>query len=196
MSLNDDLAQSHPESENTVSNWSSIHIKDCNPSSVMSLRWSEASEENYSILDVCIKINQLGEKLGEKFDGVHETLRSLERIVKGLDVKMGRIISLQQQLQSMLGAFMSKAGLDVTLGLGEATPQWYILKTDIVKLDDISDIDGWAIRKGGHSVQLNEAWLRIQQTLAPQLKDSIPKIFKLYQVKYVRQPNGGHARSA
>ncbi|BFI24144.1 hypothetical protein MPTK2_1g08755 [Marchantia polymorpha subsp. ruderalis] len=275
--LNNDLAQSHPESENRVTNSSLPHIKDCNLALATCSRQASTSVDTQLVLS---EIHQLGEKV----HSVHETVRSVKSIVQGLDVKMEQIISLQQQLQSTLGAYMSKvdrvieyseshqqsrtpkrpyvtddvgifyrisaslhlgttvrlrlmceavtgfhpvkdqeglrlrldrensgwiprvieisykvmyyaakAGLDGTLGLGEAIPQWDDLKTDIVKLDNISDIDRWAIRNGGHSVQLNEAWLRIQQILAPQLRDSIPRIFKLCQVKYVRQQNGGHA---
>ncbi|BFI11124.1 hypothetical protein MPTK1_3g20795 [Marchantia polymorpha subsp. ruderalis] len=86
-----------------------------------------------------------------------------------------------------------KAGLDVTLGLGELIPDLADLKSDTVRLDGISDSDRSAVLKGGESMELKEAWLRIQQTLAPQLRDSYSKIFKLYQVKYVRPELGGHA---
>ncbi|BBN08638.1 hypothetical protein MPTK1_4g13150 [Marchantia polymorpha subsp. ruderalis] len=86
-----------------------------------------------------------------------------------------------------------KAGLDVTFGLGQAIPDWADLKSDIVKLDGISYSDRSAVLKGGESMELKEAWLRIQQTLAPQLRDRYSTIFKLYQVKYVRLELGGHA---
>ncbi|BBN18364.1 hypothetical protein MPTK1_8g01980 [Marchantia polymorpha subsp. ruderalis] len=86
-----------------------------------------------------------------------------------------------------------KPGVDVTLGLGDGIPEWDDLKTDVVKLDGISNDDGRAIRKGGQSERLKEAWLRIQQTLAPQLQSNYSRIFKLFQVKYVRQQIGGHA---
>ncbi|BBN08641.1 hypothetical protein MPTK1_4g13180 [Marchantia polymorpha subsp. ruderalis] len=86
-----------------------------------------------------------------------------------------------------------KAGLDVTFGLGQAIPDWADLKSDIVKLDGISYSDRSAVLKGGESMKLKEAWLRIQQTLAPQLRDRYSTIFKLYQVKYVRLELGGHA---
>ncbi|OAE20545.1 hypothetical protein AXG93_3873s1020 [Marchantia polymorpha subsp. ruderalis] len=86
-----------------------------------------------------------------------------------------------------------KGGLDATLGLGEAIPGWEDLKSDVVKLDGISSRDRRAVLKGGDSKELKEAWLRIQQTLAPQLQDSFSSIFRLYQVKYVRPELGGHA---
>ncbi|BFI16335.1 hypothetical protein MPTK1_5g20875 [Marchantia polymorpha subsp. ruderalis] len=86
-----------------------------------------------------------------------------------------------------------KAGLDVTLGLGQVIPDWADLKSDIVKLDGISDRDHRAVSKGEDSKELREAWLRIQQTLGTQLRDSYSSIFKLYQVKYVRLELGGHA---
>ncbi|BFI40551.1 hypothetical protein MPTK2_7g10710 [Marchantia polymorpha subsp. ruderalis] len=82
-----------------------------------------------------------------------------------------------------------KAGLDKTLNLGQAIPDWEDFKSDIVKLD-FSNRDRRALLKGGESRELNEAWLRIQQTLAP---INYSEIFKLYQVKYARQELGGHA---
>ncbi|BFI32638.1 hypothetical protein MPTK2_4g07800 [Marchantia polymorpha subsp. ruderalis] len=272
--LNDDLAHSQPESEITVSNSSLPHRKDCNPASASCSGQASTSGDTQLLL---FKMDQIEGKV----DGVYEKVTSVESIVQGLDVKLGQIISLQQQLQSSFSKFMSKvdriieyseshqqtrtpkrpyvtndvgifykmsarlhlgttvclrlmceavtgfhpvknqeglklrldqensgwipkiieisckvlyyavkAGLSATLQLGEAIPQWDDLKTDILKLDGISKLDGRAIRKGGHSEELNEAWLRIQQTLAPHLKDSLSKIFRLYQVKY---ENGGHA---
>ncbi|BFI18595.1 hypothetical protein MPTK1_6g17145 [Marchantia polymorpha subsp. ruderalis] len=86
-----------------------------------------------------------------------------------------------------------KAGLDVTFGLGQAILEWEDLKSDIVKLHGISDRDRNAVSKVGESKELREAWSRIQQTLAPQLRDRYSATFKLYQVKYVRQELGGHA---
>ncbi|OAE22667.1 hypothetical protein AXG93_2675s1000 [Marchantia polymorpha subsp. ruderalis] len=274
ISLNDDLAQSQSESKIRVSNSSLPHLNDCNPASACCSTQASSSVDTQLVLS---EIHQLGEKV----DSVHETMRSVKSIVQGLDVKLGQIILVQQQLQSTFSDFMSKVdrlieyskshqqaktpkrpyvtddvgifykmsarlrltttvclrlmcesvtgfhtvknqeglklrldrensgwirrvieisykilyyavkvGLDVTLGLGEAIPQWDDLKTDVVQLDNISDIDCWAIRNGGHSVQLNEAWSRIQQILAPELKDSYSKIFRLYRVKY---KNGEHA---
>ncbi|OAE25800.1 hypothetical protein AXG93_4016s1000 [Marchantia polymorpha subsp. ruderalis] len=78
--------------------------------------------------------------------------------------------------------YATKAGLATTLGLGQAIPDWADLKSDIIKLVGISDSDRSAVLKGGESMELKEAWLRIQQTLAPQLRDSYSATFKLYQV--------------
>ncbi|OAE22496.1 hypothetical protein AXG93_4697s1330 [Marchantia polymorpha subsp. ruderalis] len=86
--------------------------------------------------------------------------------------------------------YAAKAALGKTLGLGQAIPDFADLKSDILKLDDISRSDRSAILKGRESMELKEAWLRIQQTLAP---INYSKIFKLYQVKYVRVELGGHA---
>ncbi|BFI39616.1 hypothetical protein MPTK2_7g01535 [Marchantia polymorpha subsp. ruderalis] len=86
-----------------------------------------------------------------------------------------------------------KAGLEKTMGLGQAIPEWEDLKSDIVQLDGISDDDRRAVLKGGESKELQEAWLRIQQTLAPQLQNRYSEIFKLYQVKYVSLEKSGNA---
>ncbi|BFI22817.1 hypothetical protein MPTK1_8g16163 [Marchantia polymorpha subsp. ruderalis] len=86
-----------------------------------------------------------------------------------------------------------KAGLERTLNLSQVVPDWEDLESDIVKLDSISDRDRRAVLKGGESMELKEAWLRIQQTLAPQLRDGYSAKFKLFQVKYVSLELGGHA---
>ncbi|OAE27258.1 hypothetical protein AXG93_59s1010 [Marchantia polymorpha subsp. ruderalis] len=86
-----------------------------------------------------------------------------------------------------------KGGLGATLGLAAAVPDWQDLKSDVVRLDGLSVRDRRAILKGGDNKELREAWLRIQQTLTPQLQDRYSAIFKLYQVKYVRLELGGHA---
>ncbi|OAE35709.1 hypothetical protein AXG93_1154s1640 [Marchantia polymorpha subsp. ruderalis] len=268
--LDNYLAQSHTDSESAVSNSSLPHRKDCNPASASCLSKASTSADTQLLLS--------------EIHSVHETIKSMKGIVEGLDVKLGQVISLQQQLQSTFCDLMSKvdrmigyseshqqartpkrpyitddvgifykmsaflhagtivtlhlmcenvtgfhavkdqkglklrlnkensgwipriieisykvlyyvvkAGLSSTLGLGDAIPQWNDLLTDIAKLDDISQPDGRAIRKGVRSEELNEAWLRIQETLARRLKDDYSKIFKLYPVKYVRQQNGGHA---
>ncbi|OAE23036.1 hypothetical protein AXG93_1592s1000 [Marchantia polymorpha subsp. ruderalis] len=80
--------------------------------------------------------------------------------------------------------YATKAGLDVTLGLGQAIPDLADLRSNIVKLGGISDSDRRAVLKGGESMELKEAWRRIQQTLAD---INYSESFKLYQVKYVRQ---------
>ncbi|BFI12983.1 hypothetical protein MPTK1_4g13275 [Marchantia polymorpha subsp. ruderalis] len=83
-----------------------------------------------------------------------------------------------------------KAGLDVTFGLGQAIPDYADLKSDIVKLDSISNSDRRAVVKAGESEELTQAWLRIQKILGD---INYAKIFKLYQVKYEGVESGGHA---
>ncbi|BBN18719.1 hypothetical protein MPTK1_8g04890 [Marchantia polymorpha subsp. ruderalis] len=83
-----------------------------------------------------------------------------------------------------------KAGLDVTFGLGQAIPDWADLKSDIVRLDSISNSDRRAVVKAGESEELTQAWLRIQKILGD---INYAKIFKLYQVKYEGVESGGHA---
>ncbi|OAE34851.1 hypothetical protein AXG93_2528s2200 [Marchantia polymorpha subsp. ruderalis] len=182
------------------------------------------------------------DQLVKKVDDLDERLRLVHSIMERLEMKMGQILSLQQELQSTTSDFMSKldrrieysqvlqqartpkrpyitdnvglfykmsallhvgttvrlhlmceyvtgfhpAGLEKTMGLGQAIPEWEDLKSDIVQLDGISDDDRRAVLKGGESKELQEAWLRIQQTLAPQLQNRYSEIFKLYQVKYAR----------
>ncbi|BFI28666.1 hypothetical protein MPTK2_3g01435 [Marchantia polymorpha subsp. ruderalis] len=265
ISLNNVLAQSHPDCESTFSNSSLPHIKDCNQASASC--WSQASTSEDTQLIILSEIHRM-----------HETVRSVDETVRS----MKSIVQVQQQLQSTFTTFMYKVDriigyseshqqskmpkrpyitddvgifykmsanlhmgkalrlrlmcesitgfhpvkgqkglklrvdlknsgwiariIDISykflyygvkagtlLWLGKAIPQWDDLQTDIVRLKSISEIDCLAIHNGGHSVKLNEAWLRIQQNLAPLLKDNYSKIFKLYQVKYLRQQNGGHA---
>ncbi|BFI43211.1 hypothetical protein MPTK2_8g16140 [Marchantia polymorpha subsp. ruderalis] len=94
------------------------------------------------------------------------------------------------EISCKLVYYAVKAGLERTLNLSSMIPDWKDLELDIVKLDSISDRDRRAVLKGGESMELKEAWLRIQQTLAPQLRDRYSAKFKLYQVKYV---SFGHA---
>ncbi|OAE27340.1 hypothetical protein AXG93_441s1000 [Marchantia polymorpha subsp. ruderalis] len=281
ISVNDDLVHSHPEDENMASNSNFPDMKDFNRTSSRCLSGASTSVENRSTQLILSKIDMLEGNMGRRFDGVDEGLRSVESIVQRLDIKVGQILSLQQELHSTLSIFLSKvdriiqytqslqqaiipkrpyvtddvgvfcrmsarlhvgttvrlhlmcesvtgfhivkdqqglkirldqengawirktieislkvmyyvvkAGLDVTLGLGQAIPDWADLKSDIVKLDGISNRDRRAVLKGGESKELKEAWLRIQQTLAP---INYSAIFKLYQVKYVRLELGGHA---
>ncbi|OAE19244.1 hypothetical protein AXG93_3507s1160 [Marchantia polymorpha subsp. ruderalis] len=102
-------------------------------------------------------------------------------------------ISKTVEISLKIMHYALKAGLDVTLGLGQAIPDLAELKSDIVKLDGISDSDRTAVLKGGESMELKEAWLSIQQILEPQLRNNYSKLFKLYQVKNVRLELGGHA---
>ncbi|OAE25345.1 hypothetical protein AXG93_4620s1600 [Marchantia polymorpha subsp. ruderalis] len=85
--------------------------------------------------------------------------------------------------------YAAKAGLAKTVQLGQAIPDWADLTSDIVKLVSISNEDRRAVLKGGEK-ELQEAWLRIQQTLAPHLQNRYSELFKLYQVKYDK---AGHA---
>ncbi|OAE32612.1 hypothetical protein AXG93_3228s1290 [Marchantia polymorpha subsp. ruderalis] len=94
------------------------------------------------------------------------------------------------EISFKLTYYAAKAGLNATLGVGQAIPDWGDLKSDIVKLDGISDGDRRAVLKGGESMELKEAWPRIQQTLEP---INYSAVFKLYQVKYARLELGGHA---
>ncbi|KAG6553513.1 hypothetical protein Mapa_004425 [Marchantia paleacea] len=95
--------------------------------------------------------------------------------------------------------YVVKAGLHVTLGLGQALPELGNLETVVplsaasVAIDSISSDDRVALLKGEESMTLNEAWLRMTQALAPQLENKYSKIFKLYQVKYVHLEGGGYA---
>ncbi|OAE32718.1 hypothetical protein AXG93_107s1000 [Marchantia polymorpha subsp. ruderalis] len=282
--VKNDLIHFYPEDENMVTNSNYSDMKDSNRPSSRCLRRASTSVENRDIRVLLERMDQVEKNVGQKVDGVDETLRSVHNILQRLEKRMGQILSLQQELQSKLSEFMSKvdriveysqtfqhfstpkrpyitndvglfyrmsatlhagttvrlhlmcesatgfhpvkdqeglkirldrkdcgwirktieisfkfmyyavkAGLDVTLGLGQAIPEWEDLKSDIVKLDGISNRDRRAVSKIGESKELREAWLRIQQTLAPQLRDSYSATFKLYQVKYVRQELGGHA---
>ncbi|KAG6550368.1 hypothetical protein Mapa_008331 [Marchantia paleacea] len=95
--------------------------------------------------------------------------------------------------------YVVKAGLHVTLGLGQALTELGDLETVLplsaasVALDSISSDDRVAFTKGEESMTLNEAWLRMTQALAPQLENKYSKIFKLYQVKYGHLEGGGYA---
>lgn len=282
ISVDNDLAQCYPEAENMVSDLNFPPMKDPKPLTSRCLSRASTSVENPSVETqlVLFKIDQVLQKV----DGLDERLRSVQSILQRMEMKMGQILSLHQELQSTLSAFVSKvdriiqysdslqqakmpkrpyvtndvglfyrmsallhngttvrlqlmcesvtgfhtvkdqeglkirldqgnsswirktieisykvmyyalkAGLDKTVSLGQAIPDWGDLKSDIVQLEDISDDDHRAFLKGGESKELQEAWLRIQQTLAPQLQNRYSEIFKLYQVKYVSLDKGGHA---
>ncbi|BFI13037.1 hypothetical protein MPTK1_4g13705 [Marchantia polymorpha subsp. ruderalis] len=286
ISVDNDLAQCYPEAEKMVSDSNFPPMKDLKPLTSRCMSYASTSVENSSVANqlVLFKMDQLEEKLVQKIDGLDERLISVQSILERMEMKMAQILSLHQELQSTLSAFVSKvdriiqysdslqqarmpkrpyvtndvglfyrmsallhngttvclqlmcesvtgfhtvkdqeglklrldhensswirktieisykvmyyavkAGLDKTLGLGQAIPDWGDLKSDIVQLDGISDDDHRAFLKGGKSKELQEAWLRIQQTLAPQLQNHYSKIFKLYQVKYVSLDKGGHA---
>ncbi|OAE26840.1 hypothetical protein AXG93_2549s1000 [Marchantia polymorpha subsp. ruderalis] len=290
ISVENDLAHSNLEAEYMVSNSHFPQMKDCKPPTSRSLSRASTckppssrylsrastSVENRSTQLVLFKIDQLEEKLVQKVDGLDERLRSVQDILWRLEMKMGQILSLHQELQSTMTDFVSKvdriiqysnplqqtrmpkrpyvtndvgrfykisaelhsgttvclrlmcesmtgfhivedqeglkirldlensssisqiinisykvmyysmkAGLDFLFRLGQAIPEWEDLKSDIVQLDSISDDDRRALLKGGESKELQVAWLRIQQILAPQLQNRYSEIFQLYQVKYV-----------
>ncbi|BFI21579.1 hypothetical protein MPTK1_8g04245 [Marchantia polymorpha subsp. ruderalis] len=298
ISVENDLAHSNLEAEYMVSNSHFPQMKDCKPPTSRSLSRASTckppssrylsrastSVENRSTQLVLFKIDQLEEKLVQKVDGLDERLRSVQDILWRLEMKMGQILSLHQELQSTMTDFVSKvdriiqysnplqqtrmpkrpyvtndvgrfykisaelhsgttvclrlmcesmtgfhivedqeglkirldlensssisqiinisykvmyysmkAGLDFLFRLGQAIPEWEDLKSDIVQLDSISDDDRRALLKGGESKELQVAWLRIQQILAPQLQNRYSEIFQLYQVKYVNLEKGGHA---
>ncbi|KAG6550361.1 hypothetical protein Mapa_008324 [Marchantia paleacea] len=74
--------------------------------------------------------------------------------------------------------YVVKAGLHVTLGLGQALPEFGNLETAVplsaasVALESISRDDCVALTKGEESMTLNEAWLQMRQALAPQLESN------------------------
>ncbi|OAE30780.1 hypothetical protein AXG93_3522s1000 [Marchantia polymorpha subsp. ruderalis] len=269
ISMDNDLAQCYPEAENMVSDLNLSQLKDLKSLTSMCLSQVSTSVESTSTQLVVFKIEQLGEKIVQKLDGLDERLRSMQS-------SMGQILSAQQEVQSKLSVFMSKvdrcigylqtfqqgktpkrpyvtddvghlyrlsaglhvgrivrlhlmcesvtgfhtvkdqeglklrldlekwewirktieisykiiyygakAGLTKFFGLGEAIPDWADLESDIVNLVGISSEDRMAVLIGGESKELQEAWLRIQQILAPQLLNRYSEIFKLYQVKSV-----------
>ncbi|BFI06849.1 hypothetical protein MPTK1_2g06620 [Marchantia polymorpha subsp. ruderalis] len=277
ISMDNDLAQCYPEAENMVSDLNLSQLKDLKSLTSMCLSQVSTSVESTSTQLVVFKIEQLGEKIVQKLDGLDERLRSMQS-------SMGQILSAQQEVQSKLSVFMSKvdrcigylqtfqqgktpkrpyvtddvghlyrlsaglhvgrivrlhlmcesvtgfhtvkdqeglklrldlekwewirktieisykiiyygakAGLTKFFGLGEAIPDWADLESDIVNLVGISSEDRMAVLIGGESKELQEAWLRIQQILAPQLLNRYSEIFKLYQVKSVSLEKGGHA---
>ncbi|OAE24270.1 hypothetical protein AXG93_1528s1200 [Marchantia polymorpha subsp. ruderalis] len=167
--VNNDLVHSQAEDENMANNSKFHDMKDSNRPSSRCLSQANTSVENSSTQLILSKIDKLEGYMGRRFDGVDEGLRS--------------VVSIVQRLEN-------KAGLDVICGLGQAIPNWEELKSDVVRLDGISDCDSMAVLKGEESKELEEAWLSIQQTLA---HINYSAIFKLYQVKYLRLELGGHA---
>ncbi|BFI22788.1 hypothetical protein MPTK1_8g15893 [Marchantia polymorpha subsp. ruderalis] len=127
----------------------------------------------------------------ESVDGFH-MVKDQEGVMIRLDQENCAWIQKTVEITCKVMYYAVKAGLDKTLNLGQAIPDWEDLQSDIFKLEGISDRDRRAVRKGGKSMELNEAWLRIQQKLEPQLRGSYSAIFKLYQVKYVSQELDGH----
>ncbi|BBN19878.1 hypothetical protein MPTK1_8g14480 [Marchantia polymorpha subsp. ruderalis] len=126
----------------------------------------------------------------ESMTGFH-TVKDQEGLKLRLDLEKWEWIRRTIEISYKVIYYGAKAALTKFCGLGEAIPAWADLEADIVKLDGISSEDRKAVLTGGESKELQEAWLRIQQILAPELEYS--KIFKLYQVKYVSLKKGGHA---
>ncbi|BFI43131.1 hypothetical protein MPTK2_8g15335 [Marchantia polymorpha subsp. ruderalis] len=292
--VDNDLTKCYPEAENMVSYSNFPQMKDRKPSTSRYLSRASTSVENRSTRLLLFNIDPLEEKLVQKVDGLErkmiqkvdsldERLRSVNNTLEKLEMKMGHILSVQQELQSTLIVFMSKVdriigysqafqqgntpkrpyvtddvgylyrlsaglhvgtivrlhlmcesvtgfhfvkdqeGLKLRLDLdkwglirktieisykviyyaakaaltkfcklGDVIPAWADLESDIVKLD-VSSEDRKAVLTGGDSQELQDAWLRIQQILAPELQNRYSKIFKLYQVKYVSLEKGRHA---
>ncbi|BFI43058.1 hypothetical protein MPTK2_8g14550 [Marchantia polymorpha subsp. ruderalis] len=128
----------------------------------------------------------------ESMTGFH-TVKDQEGLKLRLDLEKWEWIRRTIEISYKVIYYGAKAALTKFCGLGEAIPAWADLKSDIVKLDGISSEDRRAVLTGGDSKELQEAWLRIQQILAPELENCYSKIFKLYQVKYVSLKKGGHA---
>ncbi|BFI21632.1 hypothetical protein MPTK1_8g04761 [Marchantia polymorpha subsp. ruderalis] len=130
----------------------------------------------------------------ESVTGFH-TVEDQEGLKIRLDLEKWGWIQKTIEISYKVIYYAAKARLNGTLGIVQAIPALADLESDIVKLDGISREDRKAVLKGGESKELNEAWLRIQQILAPELQNSYSycKIFKLYQVKYVSLEKGGHA---
>ncbi|BFI13718.1 hypothetical protein MPTK1_4g20223 [Marchantia polymorpha subsp. ruderalis] len=128
----------------------------------------------------------------ESITGFH-TVKDQEGFKMRLDLKNRSWIRKTVEISYKVMYYAAKAGLDKALGLGQGIPEWEDLKSDIVQLEGISDDDHRAFLKGGESRELQEAWWRIQQTLAPLLQNRYSEIFKLFQVKYVSLEKGGNA---
>lgn len=269
--LNNNLVQSHP------------NMKDSNRPSSRWLSRASTSVENRSTGLFLSTMHELREVVVQRFDGVDERLGTVASIVQRLEIKVGQIISLQQELQSTLSDFNSKvdcmiqyteslkqtrtpkrpyitndvgvlyqlsaglhfaktvhlhlmcesltepefhivkdqeglkisldrydckwirktveivykvlyyavkAGLAKTYQVGQAIPDFADLTLNTVKLVSISHEDRKTIVKGGDNKELQEAWLRIQHTLQPELQNRISLLFQLFPVKYHK---GGHA---
>ncbi|OAE25129.1 hypothetical protein AXG93_3217s1460 [Marchantia polymorpha subsp. ruderalis] len=180
ISVENDLAQSNPEAENMVSDSNFFQMKDCKPPT------SRLSAVMHNGTTVRLQL------MCESMTGFH-TVKDQEGLKIRLDRENSSWIRKIIEISYKVMYYAVKAGLDKTLNLGQAIPEWEDLKSDIVQLDGISDDDHRAFLKGGESKELQDAWLRIQQTLAPQLQNRYSGIFKLYQVKYLSLERGGHA---
>ncbi|BFI43104.1 hypothetical protein MPTK2_8g15060 [Marchantia polymorpha subsp. ruderalis] len=127
----------------------------------------------------------------ESMTGFH-TVEDQEGLKIRLDSEKWGWIRKTIEISYKVIYYAAKAALTKFCELGDAIPAWADLESDIVKLD-VSSEDRKAVLTGGDSQELQEAWLRIKQILAPELQNRYSKIFKLYQVKYVSLEKGGHA---
>ncbi|OAE33905.1 hypothetical protein AXG93_1104s1000 [Marchantia polymorpha subsp. ruderalis] len=191
ISVDNDLDHCFLEAEDMVSGSNVPQMKDRKPPTSKCLSCATISVENCSTRLLLSKLGQLEAKvdgLDGKVDDLDESLRDVQSIMQRVDLKMGYILFLQQKLQSTFENSLDmensswirktfeislkvmhyavKAGLDKTIGLGQAVLVWEDLKSNVFRLGGISDDDRRAVLKGGESKELQEAWLRIQQTLA------------------------------
>ncbi|KAG6550309.1 hypothetical protein Mapa_008270 [Marchantia paleacea] len=134
----------------------------------------------------------------ESVTGIH-IVKDQEGLELRLDQENRGWLRNISEISCKIVYYVVKAGLHVTLGLGQALPELGDLETVLplsvasVALDSISSDDRVAFTKGEESMTLNEAWLRMTQALKPQLENKYSKIFKLYQVKYVHLEGGSYA---
>ncbi|BFI43109.1 hypothetical protein MPTK2_8g15075 [Marchantia polymorpha subsp. ruderalis] len=127
----------------------------------------------------------------ESVTGFH-TVKEQEGLKLRLDWENWGWIRKTIEISYKVIYYAAKAALTKFCELGDAIPAWADLESDIVKLD-VSSEDRKAVLTGGDSQELQQAWLRIKQILAPELQNRYSKIFKLYQVKYVSLEKGGYA---
>ncbi|BFI06685.1 hypothetical protein MPTK1_2g05030 [Marchantia polymorpha subsp. ruderalis] len=125
----------------------------------------------------------------ESVSGFH-TVEDQEGLRIRLDSKNRSWIQKIIEISYKVIYYAVKSGLHKTYNLGQAIPDGEDLEPAIVTLDGI---DHREFRTGGESKELQEAWLRIQQILAPELENRYSKIFNLYQVKYLNLEVAGHA---
>ncbi|BFI13022.1 hypothetical protein MPTK1_4g13548 [Marchantia polymorpha subsp. ruderalis] len=109
-SVDNDLSQCYPEAENMVSDSNFPPMKDLKSLTSRCLSRASTSVENSSVETqlFLFKMDQLKEELVQKIDGLDERLRLVQSILQRMEMKMGQILSLHQELQSTLSAFVSK----------------------------------------------------------------------------------------
>ncbi|BFI22653.1 hypothetical protein MPTK1_8g15055 [Marchantia polymorpha subsp. ruderalis] len=129
VSVDTDLTQCYPEAENMVSDSNLPQMKDLKPLTSRSLSRASTSVESPSTQLIVLKIEELGEKIVQKLDGLDERLRSMQS-------SMGQILSVQQELQSSFSVFMSK--VDRIIGYSQAFQQVKTPKRPYVT-DDVGE---------------------------------------------------------